>query len=114
MKEYLTITLIGLTLFACNMQTKKENPTQVTLVTNKQTPPSKKDMLFVTGNFNNDNVTDTVYEWCYSSLTNAPIKTFQIGLATDTTDAALDSVIKQKPFTKMYSNLNGVDTFMVS
>ncbi|MDP4203518.1 MAG: hypothetical protein Q8861_12555 [Bacteroidota bacterium] len=98
--------IIAFILTSCNISGGNKKLTQRT-----QLPTSKElhiDKLFIVGNFNGDNTLDTIKESYINSLTGKEI------VKPDITDFALEKIVKTNALSRLYSNISGVDTFIVT
>src|SRR5436190_2134600 len=116
----IAMALLATLLYGCSSSTHKEQtPSSESVASNqplpgiavKQGPERFGDRLNISGDFNGDGRTDTVFESYISSLTRSE------------TSKELDSmdwennvglIIKNKPVCRLYSSIDGVDTFIVT
>lgn len=117
-KHYHTIFLGFLIVFGTSCHSgQNENKSSVdTLVVGRSTDTTltKKefgDRFSIIGDFNGDKIIDTVSESYISSLTNR--ETYKT-LDNRDWETNIDQVIKNKPITRLYTNIPNTDTFAVT
>ncbi len=69
------------------------------------------DRYSIIGDFNGDKIPDTLFESYISALTNS--ETTKIP-DSNNWENNISLIIKNKPITRLYTNLRGIDTFVVS
>lgn len=112
MKKYIVFIFIACSAIGCN----ENNPSKTTIPKNdsiEATSLHKEfgERDFITGDFNGDMMIDTVHESYISSHTHR--ETFKY-LDTNSIDNNMELVIKNKPISRLYTNILSVDTFIVS
>jgi hypothetical protein len=111
-KSFLTI-MLSLLLIACNsIGGQKKNTTQPNDLTQSvKTTTQFNDRFFIVGDFNGDNLLDTIFESYKSSLTN---KVAPKEIDSNNFEKNIELIIKNKPVTMLYSSIAGVDTLIVT
>jgi hypothetical protein len=108
----ITIALYSVLLVECGSdQSSAERLNNVDTMMVSAMSENIDERFSITGDFNGDMISDTIFESYISSLTNK-----EISKAADTTDWEnnIDLVIKRKPITRLYSSIAGIDTFAVT
>jgi hypothetical protein len=116
MNTYTRLIAIAIAvIFSCchNAPDKKESPAIKDTVTKDKSPDLKifGDRLKIAGDFDGDGKTDTIYESYISSLTGK--ETFKTLDSTDWENNR-DLIVQNKPLCRLYANINGTDTFLVT
>ncbi|MGC4039898.1 MAG: hypothetical protein QM710_03645 [Flavobacterium sp.] len=83
------------------------------IIIKKKQPAVEKlaPALFISGDFNGDKATDTIFESYQSSITHKEISKLHDSINWDND---LDLTIKSKPVTTLYSSDKSIEKFMVS
>ena len=117
----LYVTIVSITLlFSCNTAINEKKSTEADAVSTGQGPngePEKysfekfSDRLKISGDFNGDTKIDTLFESYISSLTQK-----ETSKRLDSTDweKNVELIIKNKPLCRLYSNIDGVDTLIIT
>lgn len=104
--------LIFILISGCNVTPEKTNKISDSLpVATMQLPHAFSDRLFITGNFNGDQITDTLFESYISYFTKQ-----ETPKLIDSTDIEKnqDLLIKNSPVLRLYSTIPAIDTFLVT
>jgi hypothetical protein len=114
-------TLVAAIVFFCSCDSVTESkavikpaPAATNIVTVTDTANAKAifgQRLKITGDFDGDGKKDTVYESYISALTSR--ETFKTLDSTDW-ETNTDLIIKNNPVTRLYTNISGVDTFIIT
>lgn len=111
-KSILTI-ILSLILTACNSAGGQKNNTfqSDNIFQSVSKTEQLDDRFSIVGDFNGDKILDTIFESYKSSITNKEIlKELDSGDA----EKNIELIMKNKPVTRLYSSISGVDTFIVT
>lgn len=111
-KIILTI-ILSLLMTACNSTGVQKNnaSSSESLTQSVRTDTQLNDRFSIVGDFNGDNLLDTIFESYISSVTN---KETPKEIDSEDIEKNIELIIKNNPVTRLYSSIAGVDTFIVT
>jgi hypothetical protein len=114
-KKTIILSIFSLSvLAACDRGNGQKIAINITSDSSAHTMPALgkiDDRFSIVGDFNGDNVQDTLFESYISSITNKETPKL---LNSEDYDKNVEQILSQKPLTRLYSNLGNVDTFIVT
>lgn len=114
-KNLTSVSILLLSILtACDTGSGQQKTTNIASESTTQVipPPMKIDDRFsIVGDFNGDNVQDTIFESYISSLTNTECPKTPDSVDYDKN---VELIMNQKPVTRLYSSIKDIDTFIVT